>query len=454
MTARDLPPAPQKRQRRLSNLGRRREAGLEPSYCGEDAVMPDLIEAALPAGQGALPTPVNADSFDVAVSTEAIITGGQEALPPLSCGKDDLAVRTLRPFGWSTNSDGEAVFVDIHKAFGEKQLTKMHALGDSHNDKLRMIDRPETAQPLTGASQSPHVLQAAPRCGGRFVGDAAPSAGHRTVLNRARVPVRIRRSPSSSTREGGPLRACVALAWRTWGQLFAREARPLFPVEPNNDGEAVFVDIHQSFGGKQLTKMLVLCDSHNDSIEMVDSLLDEARILTAEPFSGITTAVEAAKRHLAGLTAENLCLLQRLVDAVGPEAAAAAAVAMPAAASLQSGQEAVLEPSYYGEEAIMPDLIEAALPAGHGALPSPVNADSVDVAEWKEAALTGGQEACPSLLYGEDGFDLAVFDFLQPSYCGGWGSPDSPLGADFDYIDNRELDDMEALILDNAALCS
>eukprot|EP00850_Spirogloea_muscicola_P007303 SM000036S13347 [mRNA] locus=s36:717902:722405:+ [translate_table: standard] len=57
-----------------------------------------------------------------------------------------------------TNSDGEAVFVDIHKAFGAKQLAKMLALGDSHNDKLRMVNRADTAQLLTGALQSPHVV--------------------------------------------------------------------------------------------------------------------------------------------------------------------------------------------------------------------------------------------------------------------------------------------------------
>eukprot|EP00850_Spirogloea_muscicola_P004419 SM000019S04963 [mRNA] locus=s19:219324:220471:- [translate_table: standard] len=328
-----------------------------------------------------------------------------------------------------------------------------------------------TAAPLEGR-QAGRCRGAAPR--------PSPPAG-KGKRKRSRSPPRALAKGRSCGRCRHFKKSCNRVHPTTGAETAGCSLASLFPVEPNNDGEAVFVDIHQSFGGKQLTKMLALGHSHHDKVQMVDSLLDEARLLKAEPFSGITTAVEAAKRRLAGLNAENLTLLQRLVEAIGPEAAAAAAVAMPAAASLQSGQEAVLEPSYYGEEAIMPDLIEAALPAGHGALPSPVNADSVDVAEWTEAALTGGQEACPSLLYGEDGFDLAVFDsppaltggqeafpshlygedgidlavfdFPQPSHCGGWDSPKSPLIADFDHIDFGLLDEMEAVILGNAALC-
>eukprot|EP00850_Spirogloea_muscicola_P007301 SM000036S13345 [mRNA] locus=s36:724973:728392:+ [translate_table: standard] len=287
-------------------------------------------------------------------------------------------------------------------------------------------------------------------CGGAAL-QPSPPAG-KSKRKRRRSPPRALAKGRSCGRCRYFKKSCNTVHPATGAETPGCWLASLFPVENNNDGEAIFLDIHRAFGAKQLTKMLALGHSHTNKIQMVDSLLDEARLLKVERFSGIMTAVAAAERRLAGLTAENLMLLQRLVEAIGPEAAAAAAVAMPAAASLQSGQEAVLEPSYRGEDASK--LIEAALPAGQGALPLVVNSDNVGVAVPTVAALTGGQEAFPSLSYGEDGVDLAVFDFPQPSHCGGWDSPKSPLIADFDHIDFGLLEEMEAVILGNAALCS
>eukprot|EP00850_Spirogloea_muscicola_P016393 SM000132S26908 [mRNA] locus=s132:315055:316106:- [translate_table: standard] len=285
-------------------------------------------------------------------------------------------------------------------------------------------------------------------CGGAL--RPSPPAG-KGKRKRSRSPPRALAKGRSCGRCRHFKKSCNTVHPATGAETAGCSLASLFPVEHNNDGEAVFVDIHKAFGAKQLTKMLALGDSHNDKLQMVDSLLDEARLLKVEPYSGIMNAVAVAERRLAGLTAENLTLLQRLVELIGPQAAAAAAMVMPAAASLQSGQEAVLEPSYCGKDA---SKLTAALPAGQGALPIPVNSDTVDVAVPAVAALAGGQEACPSLSYGENGIDLAVFDFLQPSHCGGWGSPNSPLCANFDLIDFKQLDEIEALILNNAALCS
>eukprot|EP00850_Spirogloea_muscicola_P007296 SM000036S13340 [mRNA] locus=s36:786554:787611:+ [translate_table: standard] len=298
-----------------------------------------------------------------------------------------------------------------------------------------------TAAPLAGRQ--------ARTCGGATPLPSPPAGEGKR--KRSRSPPRALAKGRSCGRCRHFKKSCNTVHPATGAETAGCPLASLFPVEHNSAGEAVFVDIHEAFGAKQLTKMLLLGGSHQDKLQMVDSLLDDARLLKVEHFSGIMTAVEAAERRLAGLTAENLTLLQRLVEAIGPEAAAAAAVAMPAAASLQSGQEAVLEPSYRGEDASK--LIEAALPAGQGALPLVVNSINFGVAVPTVAALTGGQEAFPTLLYGEEGVDLAVFDFPQPSHCGGWDSPKSPLIADFDHIDFSLLDEMEAVILGNAALC-
>eukprot|EP00850_Spirogloea_muscicola_P004425 SM000019S04969 [mRNA] locus=s19:283490:284527:- [translate_table: standard] len=162
-------------------------------------------------------------------------------------------------------------------------------------------------------------------------------------------PVEPNRLASQQPGVSAPVAGCTVLQDFLKGPLAS-----LFPVEHNSDSNAVSVDIHKAFGAKQLTKMLALGDFHKDKLRMV--------------------------------------------------------------ASVDWSWKGAL-PGWEGR-------------LNQGALPTPVNADSVDVAVSTEAALTPykseghaswppSQEACPSLLYGEDGMDLAVFDFLQPLHCGG-----------------------------------